>query len=268
MYRSSLTIREGISESAWVQKSNKAFPHYTWGYIAPYVVIPHTYIVPSLYVMVYQEILAVSLQEFQFPHYTWGYITECSVLDMQTVVPSLYVRVYRKDAADDIKEKCSLTIREGISMRTIKESYFRGFPHYTWGYIALSASLSRGARVPSLYVRVYRSIKIFLKLAQRSLTIREGISMLSYVFFIKCAFPHYTWGYIGRRGDNWFKWSVPSLYVRVYRSYRGLFADRSGSLTIREGISFCPDFLQGVKLFPHYMWWYIGHFRFFQNHSY
>ena len=36
-----------------------------------------------------------------------------------------------KDAADDIKEKCSLTIREGISMRTIKESYFRGFPHYT-----------------------------------------------------------------------------------------------------------------------------------------
>ena len=187
---------------------------------------------------------------------------------MQTVVPSLYVRVYRKDAADDIKEKCSLTIREGISMRTIKESYFRGFPHYTWGYIALSASLSRGARVPSLYVRVYRSIKIFLKLAQRSLTIREGISMLSYVFFIKCAFPHYTWGYIGRRGDNWFKWSVPSLYVRVYRSYRGLFADRSGSLTIREGISFCPDFLQGVKLFPHYMWWYIGHFRFFQNHSY
>ena len=49
----------------------------------------------------------------------------------QQSVPSLYVRVYRKDAADDIKEKCSLTIREGISMRTIKESYFRGFPHYT-----------------------------------------------------------------------------------------------------------------------------------------
>ena len=132
---SSLTIREGISPVLLSLFQKSLFPHYTWGYIAPYVVIPHTYIVPSLYVMVYQEILSVSLQEFQFPHYTWGYITECSVLDMQTVVPSLYVRVYRKDAADDIKEKCSLTIREGISMRTIKESYFRGFPHYTWGYI-------------------------------------------------------------------------------------------------------------------------------------
>ena len=176
--------------------------------------------VPSLYVRVYRPICSYSPYIHSSLTIRDGISGDSGSFTSRISVPSLYVRVYHRVLCIRYADSCSLTIREGISMRTIKESYFRGFPHYTWGYIALSASLSRGARVPSLYVRVYRSIKIFLKLAQRSLTIREGISEEGAIIDLSEVFPHYTWGYIGLIEDYSQTVLVPSLYVRVYRFAR------------------------------------------------
>ena len=162
-------------------------------------------------------VLLSLFQKSLFPHYTWGYIDAGEKSTVCIAVPSLYVRVYRPICSYSPYIHSSLTIREGISMLSYVFFIKCAFPHYTWGYIGQPIVINNPARVPSLYVRVYRSIKIFLKLAQRSLTIREGISMLSYVFFIKCAFPHYTWGYIGQPIVINNPACVPSLYVRVYR---------------------------------------------------
>ena len=48
------------------------------------------------------------------------------------------------------------------------------------------------ARVPSLYVRVYRIKMHYLLRMTRSLTIREGISCFAISVVVISSFPHYT----------------------------------------------------------------------------
>ena len=91
--------------------------------------------------------------------------------------------------------------------------------------------------VPSLYVRVYRSVCVLYLYRSSSLTIREGISdwiPLDYRFYM---FPHYTWGYIVSWPPGLTETPVPSLYVRVYRTENEVLLLWDGSFTIREGIS-------------------------------
>ena len=234
------------------------FPHYTWGYI---VVKNHeckSHHVPSLYVRVYRiynSILthktrsltiregisyktAAQIIKDGFPHYTWGYIDLNPRKLFLLPVPSLYVRVYRK-----------------------RDEWPKGghpFPHYTWGYIVLSAIRFWLPAVPSLYVRVYRKISLSAQKSRCSLTIREGISRWFIWFLISWPFPHYTWGYIGRKVAMCWRSHVPSLYVRVYRQelFSRLYA--YCSLTIREGISpiLMADYI--LRMFPHYTWGYIA----------
>ena len=49
----SLTIREGVSLTRLSRRKFLAFPHYTWGCIAPTCALARVYSVPSLYVRVY-----------------------------------------------------------------------------------------------------------------------------------------------------------------------------------------------------------------------
>ena len=142
------------------------------------------------------------------------------------------------------------------------------FPHYTWGYIVTQWQSNFMTNVPSLYVRVYREKGGYVLTVTCSLTIREGISECEKTMIISEPFPHYTWGYIditnGRRTTT----PVPSLYVRVYRTENEVLLLWDGSFTIREGISKRNAKKDAKIAFPHYMWGYIGHFRFFQNPAY
>ena len=136
--------------------------------------------VPSLYVRVYRQLGAyavlangsliicegVSLKTMwlrhlmTFPHYMWGCIVleEAGLLD--NVVPSLYVRVYREIRQRYRLSYSSLIICEGVSEIAVPVRIFRLFPHYMWGCIASAQWSGRLCMVPSLYVRVYRILKI------------------------------------------------------------------------------------------------------------
>ena len=131
------------------------------------------------------------------------------------------------------------------------------FPHYTWGYIVQSLYMVLFWCVPSLYVRVYRIAVYAIAVSGCSLTIREGISEEGWMTKGRASFPHYTWGYIGRSDGNPMGRRVPSLYVRVYRKISTFQRIKTGSLTIREGIS--PYNLENnsSEMFPHYTWGYI-----------
>ena len=207
-------------------------------------------------------------RKHRFPHYTWGYIVLSLFNFPFIVVPSLYVRVYRAGLGVHVFASCSLTIREGISGLRWTAAKGSRFPHYTWGYIGSYGTKDLTLIVPSLYVRVYRLLWVFLHSSCSSLTIREGISLKAFYPKHSRTFPHYTWGYIDFGNLLLLAWFVPSLYVRVYRSFVVLSALWLCSLTIREGISKRNAKKDAKIAFPHYMWGYIGHFRFFQNHSY
>ena len=206
--------------------------------------------------------------QISFPHYTWGYIAALSSHNQSKEVPSLYVRVYRAIYWQRTQDASSLTIREGISSHNGSQILWRTFPHYTWGYIAVLCFTHFGFIVPSLYVRVYRTKLYSIFITTRSLTIREGISLSVSKSGQRDGFPHYTWGYIditnGRRTTT----PVPSLYVRVYRTENEVLLLWDGSFTIRDGISKRNAKKDAKIAFPHYMWGYIGHFRFFQNPAY
>ena len=132
------------------------------------------------------------------------------------------------------------------------------FPHYTWGYIVLYLNPGEKRYVPSLYVRVYRALFCPIALCPCSLTIREGISPVFWIFETFLEFPHYTWGYIAPSFPARPLWIVPSLYVRVYRRFKLCVNFGGRSLTIREGIS--RQFAERLHIsrFPHYTWGYIG----------
>ena len=171
-----------------------------------------------------------------FPHYTWGYIGQLDFYLNINQVPSLYVRVYRHQRRGSLIRFRSLTIREGISRARGLKKFFP-FPHYTWGYIDTVPLRRYLTGVPSLYVRVYRVAVSYFFNNSGSLTIREGISPDKVAKNRNAVFPHYTWGYIVYQHMNVSYYAVPSLYVRVYRSFRGLEFLMWRSLTIREGIS-------------------------------
>ena len=122
-------------------------------------------------------------------------------------------------AESRINTECSITIREGISALEGAGIPLPQFPHYTWGYIEWMKLFWNQKNVPSLYVRVYRANSCRTVFATRSLTIREGISIVEQATLMNAQFPHYTWGYI----EGWIPLvshpSVPSLYVRVYWSF-------------------------------------------------
>ena len=131
------------------------------------------------------------------------------------------------------------------------------FPHYTWGYIGQAYRASHNDRVPSLYVRVYRTNLPPGGVCDGSLTIREGISLFNLLLQFCVLFPHYTWGYIIIHAMGVSRSSVPSLYVRVYRPDCCTIRRNLRSLTIREGISKLSCVLLILDLFPHYTWGYI-----------
>ena len=187
------------------------------------------------------------------------------------------MRVYRDFHALPIPAVSSLTIREGIS--SLKANFCKvwKFPHYTWGYIGSYGTKDLTLIVPSLYVRVYRLLWVFLHSSCSSLTIREGISLKAFYPKHSRTFPHYTWGYIVQhlrrnfilnvpslyvrvyrfRQSALACLNVPSLYVRVYRSFVVLSALWLCSLTIREGISITSQISLHHIWFPHYTWGYI-----------
>ena len=171
-----------------------------------------------------------------------------------TNVPSLYVRVYRGEANVYCLNPSSLTIREGISLSCVLLILDLLFPHYTWGYIVECVQVWTTWRVPSLYVRVYRNWAQMKGYLFRSLTIREGISPKRPPKPGHLKFPHYTWGYIGMPAFSSALPCVPSLYVRIYHSEPIRCRAFSGSLTIREGISWNMVILSNSEAFPHYAW--------------
>ena len=178
----------------------------------------------------------------------------CDIQD----VPSLYVRVYHLERWIRIFLRCSLTIREGVSFASCYCVCPLVFPHYTWGCIAKHKAQKEVKEVPSLYVRVYRTEKLWEWRFTSSLTIREGISKWIQRIWLDITFPHYTWGYIDKTAKPRRFSHVPSLYVRVYRLYFGFLGLFESSLTIREGIS--PRTLEECRpyVFPHYTWGYIA----------
>ena len=187
-----------------------------WGYIGLSLLQLQTNKVPSLYVRVYLFRFSLFLYFFRsliicegishlivkrmvlelFPHYMWGYIDTRNGWGIWTHVPSLYVRVYRRAGSSRTKQSSSLIICEGISTRFFFCEMMRRFPHYMWGYIAISGILFLQSSVPSLYVRVYHWHHIVLPHCVCSLIICEGISFWGRRTRLLWKFPHYMWGYI------------------------------------------------------------------------
>ena len=188
----------------------------------------------------------------------WGYIDEKVFISCAVGVPSLYVRVYRISAPNPQRPTGSLIICEGISYRKGAADMRVAFPHYMWGYIDMFSRGHLSIEVPSLYVRVYRSIYSSGTGQIRSLIICEGISHFMYINQTKGGFPHYMWGYILLLCIRLTFRAVPSLYVRVYRLSDTVLAIPSGSLIICEGISEMAYSWHSSMMFPHYMWGYIG----------
>lgn len=123
-----------------------------------------------------------------------------------------------------------------------------------WGCIGLAGHIQRSKGVPSLYVRVYRKRFRRNKIKNCSLTIREGVSEKQDDVKKSMQFPHYMWGCIDETTGDVENYSVPSLYVRVYRAclVRRLMCIRS--LTIREGVSRRQIVGKTEAEFPHYTW--------------
>ena len=187
----------------------------------------------------------------------WGYIVLKPYLSKAEQVPSLYVRVYRSRESCPGFWICSLIICEGISVSRARTELLRAFPHYMWGYIAITAGREYWRAVPSLYVRVYREESGGGVTYGSSLIICEGISRKRTDISGIQKFPHYMWGYIEAGVQLPATTEVPSLYVRVYRATCDIFTVSPGSLIICEGISLRRFFDYALILFPHYMWVYI-----------
>ena len=187
----------------------------------------------------------------------WGYIAILGLMEHIQCVPSLYVRVYRKKTLCSSAEESSLTVCEGISPgRTDLCANFQ-FPHCMWGYIGQVLRRFPFIIVPSLYVRVYRLFFFPVQLRNRSLTVCEGISLITFIYFFFFLFPHCMWGYIAPASHFLIKQAVPSLYVRVYRMASPYLIIWSRSLTVCEGISARFGRFMTTFRFPHCMWGYI-----------
>ena len=98
-----------------------------------------------------------------------------------------------------------------------------------------------------------------------SLTMREGISKKTSFFAVFRTFPHYARGYIDEQMESMPEEEVPSLCARVYRGRRRDILRKTGSLTMREGISKIIFHLLKGGEFPHYARGYIVVFVVIQN---
>ena len=131
----------------------------------------------------------------------------------------------------------SLTVCEGIShsRRLVPENC--RFPYCMWGYIVCCLLSVALIWVPSLYVRVYRPYQNCLQNGCSSLTVCEGVSPFSYLFFASPRSPHCMWGCITYEHVVKLIKDVPSLYVRVYRGFALIVIIINCSLTVCEGVS-------------------------------
>ena len=106
-----------------------------------------------------------------------------------------------------------------------------------WGCIVFLKLAQHASQVPSLYVRVYLNKNKELEELDGSLIICEGVSFPFIFTFFKIMFPHYMWGCI----ESYFRGVedrlVPSLYVRVYRTFPPCPSSKIRSLIICEGVS-------------------------------
>ena len=187
----------------------------------------------------------------------WGYIDVSLLWVAGTSVPSLYVRVYQYIFSRSGCIEGSLIICEGISRKWEPGNGEPRFPHYMWGYIAITYILNPECLVPSLYVRVYHILRCSAVCSICSLIICEGISPFIDAAGRKALFPHYMWGYIDKALKLNGQYIVPSLYVRVYRSWTERQSSDLCSLIICEGISSLNVNYNVLWLFPHYIWGYI-----------
>ena len=172
-----------------------------------------------------------------FPHCMWGYINKSTEWWFFQGVPSLYVRVYRRTDGIHAGGRSSLTVCEGVSCLSPSVCSSLLFPHCMWGCIGVKGKPSLYYIVPSLYVRVYRLFTSSRACNNGSLTVCEGISSgidFSSQFF---KFPHCMWGYIAHVQISFYKFPVPSLYVRVYRARVNFMRVSGCSLIICEGVS-------------------------------
>ena len=135
LFRSSLTVCEGISSLVFSPHLRAKFPHCMWGYIITPQNPTTALHVPSLYVRVYHThgsaprgrrssltvcegiSRPVPFLKHQpvFPHCMWGYIGFKPCRNIFHKVPSLYVRVYRHKKTRAWRADGSLTVCEGIS---------------------------------------------------------------------------------------------------------------------------------------------------------
>ena len=130
-----------------------------------------------------------------------------------------------------------------------------------WGYITLNSSAICRVDVPSLYVRVYHSVRGCQNTRGGFLTVCEGISRKRVRGLQGRQFPHCMWGYIDGRLSAREIVGVPSLYVRVYRIHGDWCRKIVGSLTVCEGISSVVFCQWHWYEFPHCMWGYIDRIR-------
>ena len=154
----------------------------------------------------------------------WGCIEFFRYLHLAHGVPSLYVRVYRWSSVGKFRKRSSLIICEGVSAYETGEVRQGMFPHYMWGCIAQALFFLMLRVVPSLYVRVYRSVVVLFLYRASSLIICEGVSNSKSFSICRYVFPHYMWGCIG--------------------NFCGFECHFRGSLIICEGVSTIQFMLQ------------------------
>ena len=167
----------------------------------------------------------------------WGCIAGLSIIYCPSQVPSLYVRVYRIWLMQEKFYESSLIICEGVSLNLSFMKNIAEFPHYMWGCIAKVDGKMPYPVVPSLYVRVYPEAAGAAASDNSSLIICEGVSHFSEDKNRDMVFPHYMWGCIAIAKGKEELEAVPSLYVRVYRSFAVNITGTGGSLIICEGVS-------------------------------
>ena len=166
----------------------------------------------------------------------WGCIGPWHPNPGRLGVPSLYVRVYRLKTRFCRRIWSSLTVCEGVSMLPTHPGKNLLFPHCMWGCIEAIDAIFEDCKVPSLYVRVYRSWITVQAAPQSSLIICEGVSMSSTIPIFWKSFPHYMWGCIGICKKASPREWIPSPCVRVYRNLVYHKQNRHSFLIVCEGI--------------------------------
>ena len=118
-------------------------------------------------------------------------------------VPSLYVRVYRGYWCNFWRLQSSLIICEGVSQLDNCAGSAAELPHYMWGCIDVKSEEEQYEVVPSLYVRVYRTLDECEPYVEK--------------------FPHCMGGCIKNTKNKTQNLRVSSSCVRAYRENKTFF---------------------------------------------